>query len=152
MPYSQREDVFFPLQKELSWREWLSCHCQNGMCFWHIGSYQRSCACRVQRTEPKHNYWDHNHQILTRRLINKLITPTNRAQLSSTESVGYWLRQIHLPLNTLRSVRLRGNLHCLLDPHLFDCCKGDLMPGVDGQRQWRDGGDGPACCMHSLQP
>jgi hypothetical protein len=80
----------------------------------------------------------------------------NRAQLSSTESDGYRLWQIHLPHNmirlVIRLVRSRGNLHSLLDPRLFDCCEGDLTPKVDGQRQCRDCNDGPACCMLALQP
>jgi hypothetical protein len=80
----------------------------------------------------------------------------NRAPLSLTESDGYRLRQIHLPLNTIRLViRLvcsRRNLHTLLDPSLFDCSKGDLMPKVDRRRQCRDCNDGLARCMLALQP
>jgi hypothetical protein len=108
----QREGAFYPEQKEASWRERFSCNRQNGTCPWHVKLYQKIVC---MRTEPEQNHWDHNQLTLTSRLVNLLVTPRNRARLSSTESDGYRLWQIHLPPLTIRLViRLvcsRGNLH-----------------------------------------
>ncbi len=55
-----REGAFFPEQKEASWKEWLSCNCQNGACPWHIELYQKI-ACmwgnRTNRTTETTTNW-----------------------------------------------------------------------------------------------
>ncbi len=140
----------------LSWAEGTQ---PAGMTFSLLPEWRVPLTCQIvskiscmQGTEPEQNHWDHNQLTLISRLVNLLVTPMNRARLSSTESDGYRLWLIHQPLNTIRLVCSRGNLHSLSVPHLFDYCKGGLMPKVDGWGQFRDCSDRPACHMLAPQP